>query len=107
MNRKADFLLNESIRIHSHNESNRIDSNRELECSSDDVAPSPRVGAPAGVKYEASSTAANALCHHWWLTSFALGLAACGASAIGSIAAAYEHFEALAVILSFIRATLC
>ena len=34
MNRKADFLLNESIRIDSHNESNRIDSNRELECSS-------------------------------------------------------------------------
>ena len=33
MNRKADFLLNESIRIDSHNESNRIDSNRELECS--------------------------------------------------------------------------
>ena len=27
------FLLNESIRIDSHNESNRIDSNRELECS--------------------------------------------------------------------------
>ena len=33
MNRKADFLLNESIRINSHNESNRIDTNRELECS--------------------------------------------------------------------------
>ena len=28
------FLLNESIRIDSHNESNKIDSNRELECSS-------------------------------------------------------------------------
>jgi len=28
------FLLNESIRIDSHNESNRIDSNRKLECSS-------------------------------------------------------------------------
>ena len=28
------FLLYESIRIDSHNESNRIDSNRELECSS-------------------------------------------------------------------------
>jgi len=27
------FLLNESIRIDSHNESNRIDLNRELECS--------------------------------------------------------------------------
>ena len=27
------FLLNESIRIDSHNELNRIDSNRELECS--------------------------------------------------------------------------
>ena len=27
------FLLNESIRIDSHNGSNRIDSNRELECS--------------------------------------------------------------------------
>ena len=27
------FLLNESIRIDSHNESNRIDSNRKLECS--------------------------------------------------------------------------
>jgi len=27
------FLLNESIRIDSHNESNRIDSNRELEFS--------------------------------------------------------------------------
>ena len=34
MNRKADFLQKESIRIDSHNESNRIDSNRELECSS-------------------------------------------------------------------------
>ena len=34
VNRTADFLLNESIRIDSHNESNRIDSNRELECSS-------------------------------------------------------------------------
>ena len=32
---KGRFLLNESIRIDSHNESqsNRIDSNRELECS--------------------------------------------------------------------------
>jgi len=28
------FLQNEYIRIDSHNESNRIDSNRELECSS-------------------------------------------------------------------------
>ena len=27
------FLQYESIRIYSHNESNRIDSNRELECS--------------------------------------------------------------------------
>jgi len=27
------FLQNESIRIDSHNESNRIDLNRELECS--------------------------------------------------------------------------
>jgi len=27
------FLQNESIRIDSHNESNRIDSKRELECS--------------------------------------------------------------------------
>jgi len=27
------FLQNESIRIDSHNESNGIDSNRELECS--------------------------------------------------------------------------
>jgi len=35
VNRKADFLLNESIRIDSHNESNRIDSNRELECSNE------------------------------------------------------------------------
>ena len=33
VNRKADFLQNESIRIDLHNESNRIDSNRELECS--------------------------------------------------------------------------
>jgi len=33
VNRKADFFKNESIRIDSHNESNRIDSNRELECS--------------------------------------------------------------------------
>jgi len=33
MNQKADFLQNESIRIYSHNESNPIDSNRELECS--------------------------------------------------------------------------
>jgi len=33
VNRKADFLQNESIRIYSHNESNPIDSNRELECS--------------------------------------------------------------------------
>jgi len=33
VNRKADFLQNESIRIDSHNESNLIDSNRELECS--------------------------------------------------------------------------
>ena len=38
VNRKADFFLqNESIRIDSHNESNLIDSNRELECSSVDV----------------------------------------------------------------------
>jgi len=42
VNRKADFLLNESIRIDSHNESNRIDSNRELECST--VKPSTVVG---------------------------------------------------------------
>jgi len=34
VNRKAYFLQNESIRIDSHNEWNRIDSNRELECSS-------------------------------------------------------------------------
>jgi len=33
VNRKADFLQKESIRIDSHNESNRIDSNHELECS--------------------------------------------------------------------------
>jgi len=33
VNQKADFLQNESIRIDSHNESNRIYSNRELECS--------------------------------------------------------------------------
>ena len=34
VNRKADFLQNESIRIDSHNESNGIDSNYcELECS--------------------------------------------------------------------------
>jgi len=33
VNRKADYLQNESIRIDSHNESNRIDSNSELECS--------------------------------------------------------------------------
>ena len=33
MNRKADFLQNESILIDSHNESNQFDSNRELECS--------------------------------------------------------------------------
>jgi len=31
------FLQNESIRIDSHNESNRIYSNRELECSSSDA----------------------------------------------------------------------
>ena len=31
------FLQNESIRIDSHNESNKIDSNRELECSSYDI----------------------------------------------------------------------
>ena len=30
------FYKNESIRIDSHKESNRIDSNRELECSTDD-----------------------------------------------------------------------
>jgi len=35
VNRNADFFQKkESIRIDSHNESNRIDSNRELECSS-------------------------------------------------------------------------
>jgi len=35
VNRNADFFSeNESIRIDSLNESNRIDSNRELECSS-------------------------------------------------------------------------
>ena len=33
MNQKADFLQNESIRIDSHNESNKIDLNHELECS--------------------------------------------------------------------------
>ena len=32
MNRKADFLQNELIRI-----TNRIDSNRELECSSSEI----------------------------------------------------------------------
>jgi len=37
VNRKAIFLLNESIRIDSHNESNRIDSNRELECSTAEI----------------------------------------------------------------------
>ena len=30
------FLQNKSIRIDSHNESNRIYSNRELECSTED-----------------------------------------------------------------------
>jgi len=34
VNRKADFFL--QIRIDSHNESNRIDSKRELECSNAD-----------------------------------------------------------------------
>ena len=34
MNRKADFFTKRIDRIGSHNESNRIDSNRELECSS-------------------------------------------------------------------------
>ena len=34
VNRNADFSENESIRIESLNESIRIDSNRELECSS-------------------------------------------------------------------------
>ena len=38
MNRKADFLQNESIRIDSHKESNRIDLNRELECSSNCIS---------------------------------------------------------------------
>jgi len=38
VNRKADFLQNESIRIDSHNESNWIDSNRELECSTSQCA---------------------------------------------------------------------
>ena len=33
VNRKAYFLQNESIQIDSHNESNRIDLNRELGCS--------------------------------------------------------------------------
>ena len=33
VNRKANFLQNESIRIDSHNESNRMYSNRELEYS--------------------------------------------------------------------------
>jgi len=33
VNRKADFFTKQ---IDSHNESNRIDSNRELECSSKD-----------------------------------------------------------------------
>ena len=37
MNRKADFLQNESIRIDSHDKSNRFDSNRELECSNGDA----------------------------------------------------------------------
>ena len=37
MNRKADFLQNESIQIDSHDESNRFDSNRELECSNGDA----------------------------------------------------------------------
>jgi len=36
---KGRFLQNESIRINSHNESNRIDSNRELECSTSQTAP--------------------------------------------------------------------
>jgi len=44
MNRKADFLLNESIRIDSHNESNRIDSNRELECSTEGYIVPPSSG---------------------------------------------------------------
>jgi len=37
------FLLNESIRIDSHNESNRIDSNRELECSNMHISAIPAV----------------------------------------------------------------
>ena len=32
---KGRFFTNESIRIDLHNESNRIDSNRKLECSSE------------------------------------------------------------------------
>ena len=42
VNRKADFLQNESIRIDSHNESNRIYSNRELECSNTYTASATR-----------------------------------------------------------------
>jgi len=44
VNRKADFLQNESIRIDSHKESNRIDSNRELECSTNHSATEPHRG---------------------------------------------------------------
>ena len=38
------FLQNESILIDSHNESNRIDSNRELECSSSQYKDTRRGG---------------------------------------------------------------
>jgi len=38
------FLQNESIRIDSHNESNRIYSNRELECSTWDQNQDPGDG---------------------------------------------------------------
>ena len=41
------FLQNKSIRIDSHNESNRIDSNRELECSTDELG---RSGGLTGVQ---------------------------------------------------------
>jgi len=56
VNRKADFLQDESTRVDSHNESNRIESNRELECCSAERADrSAPIRTPARSRMHAGS----------------------------------------------------
>ena len=60
VNRKADFLQDESTRVDSHNESNRIESNRELErCSAERADRSAPIRTPARPRMHAGQRPAS------------------------------------------------